>query len=107
MDMAGYLFVHFTGEDKDGEQIYFSLSRDGLHWEDLYCRLPGFTVVPPGKYLAGGLQSGCTANLTGAQYKWGKADSVFRDGNPWCPGSFSGSGSGERENLPDCHGHAH
>lgn len=33
--MAGYLFVHFTGEEKDGEQIYFSLSRDGLHWKDL------------------------------------------------------------------------
>ena len=28
-----------------------------------------FTVVSPGKCLAGGLQSGCTANLTGAQYK--------------------------------------
>lgn len=33
--MAGYLFVHFIGEEKDGEQIYFSLSRDGLHWNDL------------------------------------------------------------------------
>lgn len=33
--MAGYLFVHFTGEEKDGEQIYFSVSRDGLHWNDL------------------------------------------------------------------------
>jgi len=33
--MAGYLFVHFTGEHKDGEQIYFALSRDGLHWRDL------------------------------------------------------------------------
>ena len=33
--MAGYLFVHFTGEQKDGEQIYFSVSRDGLHWTDL------------------------------------------------------------------------
>ena len=32
---AGYLFVHFIGEQKDGEQIYFSLSRDGLHWQDL------------------------------------------------------------------------
>lgn len=30
-----YLFVHFTGESQDGEQIYFALSRDGLHWEDL------------------------------------------------------------------------
>lgn len=33
--MAGYLFVHFTGEEKDGEQIYFSVSRDGLHFRDL------------------------------------------------------------------------
>lgn len=32
---TGYLFVHFIGEQKDGEQIYFSLSRDGLHWKDL------------------------------------------------------------------------
>ena len=32
---AGYLFVYFTGEDTEaGEQIYFSLSEDGLHWKD-------------------------------------------------------------------------
>lgn len=30
-----YLFVHFTGESRDGEQIYFALSRDGLYWKDL------------------------------------------------------------------------
>ncbi len=35
MEYTGYLFVHFIGEQKDGEQIYFSLSRDGLHWQDL------------------------------------------------------------------------
>lgn len=35
MKYTGYLFVHFTGAQKDGEQIYFSLSRDGLHWKDL------------------------------------------------------------------------
>ncbi|HIW81222.1 MAG TPA: glycoside hydrolase family 43 protein [Candidatus Acetatifactor stercoripullorum] len=35
MKEAGYLFAHFIGEEKDGEQIYFSLSRDGLHWQDL------------------------------------------------------------------------
>ena len=44
-----------------------------LRWQmflsaSIYCRPPGFTVVSPGKYLAGSLQSGCTANLTGAQY---------------------------------------
>lgn len=33
--MAGYLFSHFIGEQKDGEQIYFSLSADGLHWQDV------------------------------------------------------------------------
>ncbi len=30
-----YLFTHFTGEQPDGEQVYFSVSRDGLHWTDL------------------------------------------------------------------------
>lgn len=34
--LYGYLFVHFIGEDgEDGEQIYFSLSKDGMHWQDL------------------------------------------------------------------------
>ena len=33
--MAAYLFAHFIGEQKDGEQVYFSVSRDGLHWKDL------------------------------------------------------------------------
>ncbi len=33
--MAGYLFVHFIGEQKDGEQVYFSVSKDGLNWNDL------------------------------------------------------------------------
>lgn len=32
---TGYLFVHFTGEEEQGEQVYFSMSRDGLHWKDL------------------------------------------------------------------------
>ena len=35
----------------------------------LYCKPPGFTVMPQRKYLAGGLQSGCTATSTDAQYK--------------------------------------
>lgn len=33
--MAAYLFAHFIGEEKNGEQIYFSVSQDGLHWRDL------------------------------------------------------------------------
>ena len=35
MTYTGYLFTYFTGEWDEGEQIYFSLSRDGLHWRDL------------------------------------------------------------------------
>ncbi len=31
-----YLFTHFIGEQPQGEQIYFSLSKDGLHWNDLH-----------------------------------------------------------------------
>lgn len=34
-DYAGYLMAHFTGETEIGEQVYFALSRDGLHWTDL------------------------------------------------------------------------
>ncbi|AKV55852.1 endo-1,4-beta-xylanase [Bifidobacterium actinocoloniiforme DSM 22766] len=32
-----YLFAHFTGDEQapTDEQIYFALSRDGRHWEDL------------------------------------------------------------------------
>ena len=32
----GYLFVHFTSDDgEDGEQVYFSISQDGFHYNDL------------------------------------------------------------------------
>ena len=43
---------------------------------DLYCRPPGFTLMLLGKYLAGGLQSGRTANLVGVQYIF-SADTAF------------------------------
>ena len=35
----------------------------------IYCRPPGFAVMPMGRYLACGLQSGSAANLIGVQYK--------------------------------------
>ncbi|NLK74348.1 MAG: family 43 glycosylhydrolase [Clostridiales bacterium] len=40
---TGYLFVHFTGEHDIGEQVYFSISRDGLHWNDLNSGRPVLT----------------------------------------------------------------
>jgi len=33
--MSGFLMPHFIGEQQDGEQIYFAVSQDGLHWTDL------------------------------------------------------------------------
>ena len=33
--MAAYLFAHFTTELLGGEQVYFAVSKDGLHWKDL------------------------------------------------------------------------
>jgi len=33
--MSAYLFTHFTSDTQDREAIWFSVSRDGLHWEDL------------------------------------------------------------------------
>ena len=30
-----YLFTHFTREDDGGEQVFFAISQDGLHWQDL------------------------------------------------------------------------
>lgn len=38
--MNHYLFVHFTGEHVDGEQVYFSVSSDGRHFQDLNQGLP-------------------------------------------------------------------
>jgi len=38
--LYGYLFAHFIGEQEDGEQIYFALSQDGLHWHDLNNKQP-------------------------------------------------------------------
>ena len=39
--MQAYLFVHFKEKTTpDGEQVYFGLSRDGFHWEEVNCGAP-------------------------------------------------------------------
>ena len=39
---AGYLFCYFTGKEEnlEDEQVYFSVSQDGLHWRDLNNQKP-------------------------------------------------------------------
>lgn len=45
-EMAAYLFVHFVGEgDANGEQIYFSVSRNGTDWETLNEKSPVLTTT--------------------------------------------------------------
>lgn len=37
VEKAAYLFVHFRETTTpDGEQVYFGLSQDGFHWEEVY-----------------------------------------------------------------------
>jgi len=43
-ELYGYLFIHFIGENEArGEQIYFALSKDGMHWKDLNREQPVLT----------------------------------------------------------------
>jgi hypothetical protein len=37
---SAYLLVHFTGESTMGEQVYFSVSKDGLNWTEIYNTSP-------------------------------------------------------------------
>jgi hypothetical protein len=40
---ASYLMSHFAGDHDTGEQIYFAISTDGLHWNDLNNSQPVIT----------------------------------------------------------------
>ena len=53
--MACYLFVHFIGEQSaHSEQVYFSVSPDGLHWQDLNQGQPVLcsSIVETGKVFS-------------------------------------------------------
>lgn len=39
-----YLFTHFTMKDHDDENIYFAVSKDGLHWTDIGGDTPVLTT---------------------------------------------------------------
>ena len=42
--MSAYLFVYFTsGDGEEKEHIWFSVSKDGLHWQDLGGEVPALT----------------------------------------------------------------
>lgn len=47
IDTQAYLFVHFIGEERNptDEQLYFALSRDGVHWRSAPGRQSGVDVA--------------------------------------------------------------
>lgn len=40
MEDRNYVFAYFTGETEQGEQVYFSVSKDGLRWVDINGQKP-------------------------------------------------------------------
>ena len=61
-----YIFVHFIGDEKTptDEQLYFALSRDGVHWQDL--RPAG----KPALQWLNGEQGVRDPHITGTRRRW-------------------------------------
>lgn len=113
-DYAGYLFAHFIGEQKDGEQVYFSVSRDGLHWKDLndskpvlYSRIGEAGARDP--FLIRSPWAGNTAATvqTGPKYFLIATDLRIEAGKGWQVAQYEGSRDilvWESDNLTDWSG---
>lgn len=86
--MAGYLFVHFTGEQQYGEQIYFSISRDGLHWKDLNGHRP---VLYSDIGEKGARDSFCVRDEKNGKFYLFATDLRIEEGKGWETAIFRGS----------------
>lgn len=93
--MNGYLFVHFTGESETGEQIYFSLSRDGLHWNDLNNGQP---IVSSGICEKGVRDPFIVRNKLDNKFYIISTDLRIANGKGWGVAQYEGS-----RNLMICH----
>lgn len=101
MDYTGYLFAHFIGEQKDGEQIYFSVSRDGLHWQDLN---DGKPVLKSGIGEAGARDPFLIRSPWEQKYYLIATDLRIEAGKGWKVAQYEGSRDilvWESENLTD------
>ncbi|MCM1045827.1 MAG: glycoside hydrolase family 43 protein [Candidatus Gastranaerophilales bacterium] len=113
MEFTGYLFVYFTCDQDDGEQIYFALSRDGLHWKDLNQGRPvlvsgigekgardPFLIRVPEKMVESGVSHG-------QKYYLIATDLRIAAGKGWQAAQYEGSRDilvWESENLTDFDG---
>ena len=86
--MAGYLFVHFTGEQQYGEQIYFSISRDGLHWKDLNGHRP---VLYSDIGEKGARDPFCVRDEKNGKFYLSATDLRIEEGKGWENAIFRGS----------------
>lgn len=84
----GYLFVHFTGEHENGEQIYFSVSEDGLHWKDLNRNRPVLTSKAGEK---GARDPFIIRSAEGDKYYIIATDLRIANGKGWEVAQYSGS----------------
>lgn len=87
--MAAYLFVHFIGESPMGEQIYFSVSKDGLNWTDLNHSEPVLTSKKGEK----GVRDPAIIRAENGKFYILATDLRIASGKGWDAARFEGSTS--------------
>jgi len=87
---TAYLFVHFTGESANGEQTYFSVSKDGLHWTDLNNSAP---VLISDVGEKGVRDQSIIRSVDGSKYWILATDLRIASGKGWNAAQYNGSKS--------------
>jgi len=85
-----YLFAHFIGESPRGEQIYFSVSEDGLNWTDLNDSEP---VLVSGLGEKGVRDPAIIRSHDGKKFYLIATDLRIANGKGWDAARFQGSTS--------------
>lgn len=83
-----YLFAYFTGEENKGEQIYFSLSKDGLNWTDINDRKP---VLIPNAGTKGARDPFIVKNEKSNKYYLIATDLNIANNTSWHTAQYEGS----------------
>lgn len=87
---SAHLFAHFIGESERGEQIYFSVSEDGLRWTDLNNSEPVLVSTIGDK---GVRDPSLVRSPDGKKFYLLATDLRIANGKGWDPARFHGSTS--------------
>ncbi len=87
---TAYLFAHFIGENKGGEQVYFSVSEDGLKWSDLNNSQPVLVSTLGDK---GVRDPSIVRSPDGKKFYLMATDLCIGNGKGWDAARFNGSKS--------------